>query len=96
MKDEDVIEFLLSLAASACELEFRAWNSLLLEIFYLIFYSRAPKDFVAIGAVRNVLQKNKLQEMMEKDSMAKKLISTRHSRFGGTLTYKTSVFLYAH
>ena len=40
MIKEDVIELLLSLAASTNEFEYRAWNTLLLEIFHYIFQYR--------------------------------------------------------
>ena len=46
MTQEDVIELLLSLAASTNEFEYRPWNTLLLEIFFYIFQYRTVPDLL--------------------------------------------------
>ena len=86
LKEEKILEFLLSLAASAGELEFRPWNSLLLEIFYLIFYARSP---ISLKTTVINAQKSSLQELLNKEK--RHVVAPRHSRFGGNFAIKTMV-----
>jgi replication fork protection complex subunit Tof1/Swi1 len=88
LKEEKIMEFLLSLAASSGELEFRPWNTLLLEIFHLIFYTRSPNSLKTTVSAQ---QKTTLQDMLNKEKSFRLVGAARHSRFGGTFAIKTTV-----
>jgi replication fork protection complex subunit Tof1/Swi1 len=83
------MEFLLSLAASSGELEFRPWNTLLLEIFHLIFYTRSPDSLKTTVSAQ---QKATLQGMLDKEKSIKLVGAARHSRFGSNYAIKTTVY----
>ena len=89
LKDEEVIDFLLSLGGSSSDFEFKIWNTLVLEIFYHIFYRRSINDIIPIQVARKE-STNKLSALLSKEK-AKSKGKARHSRFGGTFALKTTV-----
>lgn len=84
MHEEEMIDFLLSLAASIGDLEYRPFNCLLLEIFHLIFYGRPIEN------LNETIQKSTLEGLLQKEKLKKKRSSTRHPRFGGTYSMETT------
>jgi hypothetical protein len=87
MYKEELFEFLISLASSSMEPEFKAWNALLVEIFFHVFYGYKVQDLR--NGVVPALQSN-LQSLLEKEKYSKKTASTRHSRFGGMFSVKSN------
>ncbi|KAJ2991828.1 Topoisomerase 1-associated factor 1 [Globomyces sp. JEL0801] len=87
LQEEDVIDFLLSLAGSANELEFRQWNTLVLEIFFHIFYGRNVNDLIE---KTSMAPKSSLASLLQKEKISKKPANGRHARFGGTLAINTT------
>ncbi|KAJ3274817.1 Topoisomerase 1-associated factor 1 [Terramyces sp. JEL0728] len=92
MHQEGVIEFILSLASSVGETEFRSLNTITLEIFHHIFFGRNISDFFQTIAT----EKSNLQDMLQKERNTRQVQinnrkpnSSRHPRFGGTFAVKT-------
>ena len=89
LKSENVLELLLSMAGSMDETEYSEYNTLILEIFYLIFLGRAPEELAPKDQPRL-----SLFSAAQKDAKKKAItdrIMTRHSRFGGTVTLQFKV-----
>jgi replication fork protection complex subunit Tof1/Swi1 len=84
MQEEEMIDLLLSLAASSGDLEYRPFNCLLLEIFHLIFYGRPVEN------ISETVQKSTLEGLLQKEKLKKKRSGTRHPRFGGTYSMETT------
>lgn len=91
MKQEFILDFIISMAATANEPEFRPWSALLLEIVYYIFRDRSVDDILT-----KPRDSSALQNLLAKENASKKtnFKSTRHARFGGTFSLKTSVFTF--
>jgi hypothetical protein len=87
LQDAEVIDFLISLAASTSEPEFKIWNSILMEIFYFVFHGFRVQDLKG-EFMSN--QPSKLHNLLEREKYSKKGSSTRHSRFGGMFSVKSS------
>jgi replication fork protection complex subunit Tof1/Swi1 len=68
LHQEEMIDFLLSLAASSNDIEYRPWNILLLEIFYLIFEAR-PIECLLRDQIS--VQKENLQNLLVKEKLSK-------------------------
>lgn len=82
-----MIDFLLSLAASAADHEFRQWNLLLLQIFYSIFNKRSINQLLNANSNSN----SNLAKLMKNEKLSRKKQSSRHSRFGATFSVNTKL-----
>ncbi|KAJ3324945.1 Topoisomerase 1-associated factor 1 [Boothiomyces sp. JEL0866] len=93
MNQEGIIEFILSLAGSLVDMEFRSLNTVVLEIFHHIFYGRNISELFQTTETA----KSNLQDLLKKEKSARFLLdnirkstNSRHSRFGGTFAVKTN------
>lgn len=68
MHEEELMEFLLSLAASTSDMEFRSWNGILVEIFYHVFWSWPVSSLVPI---QNKMASSSLQQLLSKEMYTK-------------------------
>ncbi|TPX31694.1 hypothetical protein SeMB42_g07723 [Synchytrium endobioticum] len=86
MKEQAILETIVTFSASMEEKTFSEWNLLVLEIVYLLFKDRDPKE-LATGHERsdNVVLKDTMKEDQDRKRLVAS-ISSRHSRFGGTLS----------
>ena len=88
MHKEELMEILLVLAASSSEIETRAWNSIVLEIFYFVFVNRNCANLLA--QAHTPANNSNLGTLLEKEKLNKGK-SSRQWRFGGTWSISTGV-----
>jgi hypothetical protein len=101
MKNENILDFIVSLTASSSDPEFRSWSALILEIgknslnkVYYIMRERTVDDIILKVLYYCLLQSkssSELGKMLQKETMLlkKQTAPTRHARFGGTFSLKT-------
>ncbi|GAA96533.1 uncharacterized protein L969DRAFT_95002 [Mixia osmundae IAM 14324] len=91
MNRHEVFQVLLNIAHLSMGNEFRVWNLVVLDIFHLIFRGCKPADLV--GDVDKSTSKG-LQSLLEAEDSRKRIDqrkgSSRHNRFGTTLTLRTT------
>jgi hypothetical protein len=87
LQEAEVIDFLVSVAGSTSDPEFKIWNSVLMEIFYHLFHGFRVQD---LKPELTGNQPSKLHSLLEREKYSKKGSSTRHSRFGGMFSVKSS------
>ncbi|TPX32580.1 hypothetical protein SmJEL517_g04318 [Synchytrium microbalum] len=86
MKDESILEFIITFAASMGDPQFAQWNMLIMEIVYFLFRDRDPEELVTR---KEKIVNTILEDSLKEDDERKRRvagISSRHSRFGGTLS----------
>ncbi|RKO83087.1 hypothetical protein BDK51DRAFT_25507, partial [Blyttiomyces helicus] len=69
------------------EPEYAEWNMLILEIFYWTFLGRDPVELINRDMESRELAV-KLQEEIKQKKREPRIVSSRHARFGGTLSLK--------
>ncbi|KAI8608833.1 timeless protein-domain-containing protein [Chytriomyces sp. MP71] len=81
----NVLHLILTFAASMDEREFAEYNTLILEMVFLIFQNRTVASLLQSTQVAHT---ENLLSLAKKEMMAKaaRPIATRHARFGGTLS----------
>ncbi|KAJ3124613.1 Topoisomerase 1-associated factor 1 [Physocladia obscura] len=84
LHEASVTNLILTFAAQMDEKEFSVYNTLILEIVYLIFLDRTVSSILVDTQVQ---QAEKLIDLVNKEIKIKaaRPLSSRHSRFGGTL-----------
>jgi len=94
MSEHLVLDLLLTIASNALDDSFlNQWNCLMLETFYLLFRPLKPSSL----AENQVTQpRRELARLLETEGRSKleerkKWSSSRHSRFGTTITIKSKV-----
>ncbi|EAU83799.2 topoisomerase 1-associated factor 1 [Coprinopsis cinerea okayama7 len=88
LEETHILRLLLTIAANHDEDPlFNSWNTLVLEIFYLLFRGIKPVDLAADQAKRSAVNLKQLLAVEERNrrEVARKA-SSRHSRFGTTIT----------
>ncbi|TPX58885.1 hypothetical protein PhCBS80983_g02824 [Powellomyces hirtus] len=94
MSKTDIIPLLLSFAGSLSEREYSDWNLTIMEVFYYLFLERDPEEMFRTakhGSTSATRELGKL--LLEEEAQrrrAARIPRSRHSRFGGTLTFKLS------
>ncbi|KAI8821883.1 timeless protein-domain-containing protein [Fimicolochytrium jonesii] len=87
LEKADIVALLLSLAGSVDDREYVEYNMIIMEIFYYFFLERDPEHLVSAAKSRSTeLAALRAEEQRLKQQARK--AATRHSRFGGTLSFK--------
>ncbi|KAI0265300.1 timeless protein-domain-containing protein [Gloeopeniophorella convolvens] len=88
LSESNFLDLLLTMASSAAsDVMFNNWNTLVLEIFYLLFRGVKPTDLVleqAAQTKQNLRQLLSLEDQRRRDFARK--APSRHSRFGTTIS----------
>ncbi|KAI9106126.1 timeless protein-domain-containing protein [Phlyctochytrium arcticum] len=88
LRDADVLQFLIALTGSMDQGDLVEWNIIAMDIFYHLFLDRDPTSIIATDFGRSKV----LRELLEKEEMINrqtlKRPVSRHSKFGGTLSFK--------
>ncbi|TPX63475.1 hypothetical protein SpCBS45565_g06554 [Spizellomyces sp. 'palustris'] len=91
MEKADIIQLLLSFAGSMDQREYAEWNLILMEIFYYFFLERDPEAILAESKTASIELARLLEEEERRKRREARKPASRHSRFGGTLSFKLSV-----
>jgi replication fork protection complex subunit Tof1/Swi1 len=94
MSEHLVLDLLLTIASNALDDSFlNQWNCLMLETFYLLFRPLKPSSLAENQATqpRRDLARLLETEVRSKLEERRKWTSSRHSRFGTTITMKSKV-----
>ena len=86
IEEEGIFPLFLSLAGSAMDREFKDWNLIILELFYYLYIDRDVDDLLN-------LKTNSLLDNQTRPIQAFKKMTTRHPRFGGTISLELNVSL---
>ncbi|KAI8849218.1 timeless protein-domain-containing protein [Chytridium lagenaria] len=82
VEKSNIIQLIITIAGSLKEREFADWKAIILEIVYYIFRDRSPADVFERS-------ESELARLMKDERVHKvgpQVSSSRHSRFGGTLS----------
>ncbi|KAJ3215182.1 Topoisomerase 1-associated factor 1 [Dinochytrium kinnereticum] len=81
LKKANILQLVITIAGSLRDREFSDWKAIILEIIYYIFRDRRPGDV----AERTQTELSRLLKDEKVQKVGAQVISSRHSRFGGTL-----------
>ncbi|KND02940.1 uncharacterized protein SPPG_02019 [Spizellomyces punctatus DAOM BR117] len=90
MEKADIIQLLLSFAGSMDQREYAEWNLILMEVFYYFFLERDPEAILAESKTASIELARLLEEEERRKRREARKPASRHSRFGGTLSFKLS------
>lgn len=95
LASENILDILITISSLSGKTEYNRYNTVCLEIFYLIFRGVERPDLLVrkSAEVTKILREEKLGALLEAENSRKRMEGrrgvTRHSRFGTTVMIQT-------